>query len=114
MLKFAVIENNKVIHVVQSENDLQTSESVLSLMFKNDNCSIVQIKDNDNKLFFLDSEFIDGKIYDPRPFPSWKIKNGQWQPPKQYPDDEFLYFWNEELNDWQKYDNEFVNSLKSI
>ena len=38
----------------------------------------------------------------PQPFPSWTLDaNHDWQPPKPYPQDGLLYFWNEETLDWE-------------
>ena len=37
----------------------------------------------------------------PRPFPSWSLNdNHDWQPPKPYPIDEKIYYWDESKLDW--------------
>ena len=38
----------------------------------------------------------------PQPFPSWTLdENHDWQPPTPYPQDDIMYFWNEEKLDWE-------------
>jgi hypothetical protein len=38
----------------------------------------------------------------PQPFPSWTLdENHDWQAPKAKPEDELMYFWNEETLDWE-------------
>lgn len=37
----------------------------------------------------------------PQPFPSWSLDdNSDWQPPTPMPEDDNLYSWNEETQDW--------------
>jgi hypothetical protein len=38
----------------------------------------------------------------PQPFPSWTLdENHDWQAPKPKPEDDVMYFWNEETLDWE-------------
>lgn len=49
--------------------------------------------------FYYDKE-LDAFIA-PKPFDSWILdKDAKWQPPKPYPNDEEIYFWDEEKLDW--------------
>jgi len=42
----------------------------------------------------------------PEHFPSWtlNVQKGEWQAPKQEPEDEFIHDWNEEGQEWVKTD----------
>ena len=33
---------------------------------------------------------------------SWNDEESMWQPPIPYPDDEYIYIWNEDSRSWQK------------
>ena len=56
-----------------------------------------------------------GFIYDeardafipPKPFPSWVLNESTclWDAPVPYPDDNQIYFWNEETQQWDVVDN---------
>jgi len=38
----------------------------------------------------------------PQPFPSWTLdENHDWQAPKAKPEDDLMYSWNEENQDWE-------------
>lgn len=38
----------------------------------------------------------------PQPFPSWSLdENHDWQAPKPKPEDDIMYNWNEETQDWE-------------
>jgi hypothetical protein len=39
----------------------------------------------------------------PKPYLSWLLNEDtcQWQSPIPYPDDDLMYYWNENLGDWQ-------------
>jgi len=40
----------------------------------------------------------------PQPFPSWSLNdNYDWIAPIDYPNDGLMYFWNEEIGDWEPY-----------
>lgn len=40
----------------------------------------------------------------PQPYPSWSLdSNHDWQPPVAYPNDGLMYFWNEEIQEWEAY-----------
>lgn len=37
----------------------------------------------------------------PQPYPSWILdENHDWQPPVPYPDDEGMFVWDEDIEDW--------------
>jgi hypothetical protein len=43
----------------------------------------------------------------PRPYASWVLDdNADWQPPVPMPDDGRLYYWNEEIQQWEEMINE--------
>jgi hypothetical protein len=45
----------------------------------------------------------------PQPFPSWTLdENHDWQAPVAKPEDGLVYFWNEDLLDWEPYTNDAV------
>lgn len=45
------------------------------------------------------------KFIQRQPYASWKLdSNKKWQPPTEYPDDEFFYIWSEEKLSWEKQD----------
>ena len=37
----------------------------------------------------------------PQPFPSWELVDYRWEPPVPMPDDEQMYYWDEETTSWQ-------------
>jgi hypothetical protein len=39
-----------------------------------------------------------------QPYPSWVWEDGGWQPPVPYPDDDGLYMWDEDIQNWTPYD----------
>ena len=40
-------------------------------------------------------------FYAPKPFPSWSLNNDyKWEAPVPYPEDENIYSWNEENQEW--------------
>ena len=40
-------------------------------------------------------------FYPPQPFPSWSLNNDyKWEAPVPYPEDENIYSWNEENQEW--------------
>ena len=48
---------------------------------------------------------IDDAFIAPKPYPSWILNNAkQWNAPVDYPDDEKVYYWNEELGEWHEAD----------
>ena len=45
----------------------------------------------------------------PQPYASWVLdENYDWQAPTPKPDDGLLYFWNEELQEWEPFVNDAV------
>jgi hypothetical protein len=49
---------------------------------------------------------IDGMIIPPKPYPSWTLDqdNFNWIPPIPYPDDDKMYYWDEETQKWLEID----------
>jgi hypothetical protein len=46
----------------------------------------------------------NGFFYPPQPFNSWlkDEENHTWNPPIPYPSDGKLYFWNEDILNWEE------------
>jgi len=45
------------------------------------------------------------KFISPQPYPSWTLDdNDDWQPPVSMPDDEKVYFWDEDNTTWKAAD----------
>ena len=41
------------------------------------------------------------KFIQPQPYPSWSLdENDDWQAPVAYPDDDKLYYWDEDITNW--------------
>jgi hypothetical protein len=45
-------------------------------------------------------DYVDGYFYNVQPFPSWIRNKGLWISPLPYPEDEKLYYWDEETTSW--------------
>lgn len=95
--------------IVETTEDKKTATDVLKMAF--DNCDLVDISKEINENYALDSEYINGKFYPPRPYSSWLIKNDKWVAPTEYPSDDNLYYWDEKNLQWMQYDKDFVLSL---
>lgn len=100
VISFAIIENNKVKNVIETEEEESIATQVLKMMFED--AIIVKINEEEKKSLFLDSEFIDNKFYSPRPHPSWIIKNENWHPPVSVPQDGKIYEWEESEQCWKE------------
>lgn len=55
---------------------------------------------------YIGGEFIDGYFYSPQPYFSWTRNKGNWEAPIPYPNDGFMYNWNEELTEWKPMNKE--------
>lgn len=98
---FSILEDNKVKTVVSTEEKKYDAYSVLEIIF--DSAKIIENNDETEVPKFKNSEFIDGKFYDPRPYPSWILKNHQWVAPQKRPEDNSHYIWNEDSLSWVLY-----------
>lgn len=109
MNKFAIIKNNLLTYVIEPDNnvDISTAAVVLQKMF--DDSKVVLITKETGDPVLLNSEYINGKFYPPRPHQSWIINNNEWVAPVKYPSDNNLYYWNEESLSWEKYDLESID-----
>lgn len=44
----------------------------------------------------------------PRPYPSWKLKNGEWVPPVPKPTEKSIWNWNESKQKWESLDFQYM------
>ena len=51
----------------------------------------------------INGDYIDGIFYAVQTQPSWIRNNtGGWSPPIEYPNDGKIYFWNENILNWEE------------
>lgn len=73
-----------------SYNTLANSHILGNTPFRGNYAGVGFIYDSENDVF-----------YPPQPYPSWTLSSDWvWESPIPYPEDEFLYVWNEELQLW--------------
>lgn len=102
---FLILENNKLLEIVESEFDEEITFFVLSQMFPG--LTVIKNDNETGQLFIKNSEFINGKFYPPKPYGSWIIKDDSWSAPVEYPNDGNLYFWDESKINWIQYTEQF-------
>ena len=101
--KVIVVHNNELLDDEGQENEAKGVEFCNSLF---GHTNWVQTSYNNN----MRKQFAGvGYTYDsdkdvfvaPQPFPSWSLDdNSDWQPPTPMPEDDNLYSWNEETQNW--------------
>ena len=101
--KVIVVHNNELLDDEGQENEAKGVEFCNSLF---GHTNWVQTSYNNN----MRKQFAGvGYTYDsdkdvfvaPQPFPSWSLDdNSDWQPPTPMPEDDNLYVWNEETQNW--------------
>ena len=106
MSHFAKIENNIVIKVIVAEQDFINSGVVGD--------SFLWIQTSYNKNFRKNYAGI-GHTYDetrdafipPQPYESWTLNEDTclWEAPVAYPNDDKIYQWNEDNQEWELIDN---------
>jgi hypothetical protein len=111
MAHFAQLDNdNNVINViVVSDEDASTEENGIqfckSLLGEGTNwkqCSYTgSIRGNYPGVGCIYNPNLDIFI-EPKPYPSWKIKDNKWVAPKAKPKKDGNYIWNEESLKWDK------------
>ena len=77
--------------------------SLSALTFKqktNMNCTFGQKTENDGKSFETTVSFTTPRPV--QPYASWTWNGEQWQPPVPMPDDNILYYWDENSLNWIK------------
>ena len=102
MSHFAKIDDNNIVtEVIVAEQDFINSGQV------GDSFNWVQTSYNNKfRKQFGGIGFKYDKEKDifiaPQPYASWTLDDdGDWQPPKPFPDDDGAYFWNEENTEWE-------------
>ena len=103
VLQVIVVHNNELLDDEGQENEVKGVEFCNSLF---GHTNWVQTSYNNN----MRKQFAGtGYTYDqdkdvfvaPQPYPSWSLDdNSDWQPPTPMPEDDNLYSWNEETQNW--------------
>lgn len=97
MTKYAIIENNVVINVVECDNNIEDAEKILQMFYPD---CLIQKEKFENEKIYIGGEYIGQNFATPRPYPSWDYVNNEWVSKKQYPQDKKTYVWNERMNNW--------------
>jgi hypothetical protein len=102
-------DNNIVIRVLVTDNDDPNGDEGYQWLVDNLGGRWIQTSYNNR----IRKQFAGiGYSYDPdndvfiqpQPYPSWLLDgNHDWQAPVPYPEDDLIYFWNEEALDWEAY-----------
>ena len=103
VLQVIVVHNNELLDDEGQENEAKGVE-FCSTLFGHTNWVQTSYNDSVRKQFAgvgytYDS---DSDIFvAPQPYPSWSLDdNNDWQPPTPMPEDDNLYNWNEETQNW--------------
>ena len=93
---FAVIDDGLVSNIVEAEDI-----SLASLFFQ-DSDIIEVTPDTNNAYVGLSFNKTKQRFEQPKIFDSWVLDNDTllWKPPKEYPTDGTVYFWDESIKDW--------------
>ena len=124
MSHFAKVESGIVVQVIVAEQDhidtlsgqwVQTSYNTRGGKHYAPNSNVedggVALRKNYACIGDTYDETKDAFI-DPQPYPSWTLNEStcRWECPKPYPDERYLYAWNEETGEWDfvsEYDPDF-------
>lgn len=98
---YAVIENDKVGNIIIS--DQENAEEVLKMLLPD--AQEVIFSNENTGIPYIDGDFFEGKFRIPKPYQSWVWDSEQssWVAPIPYPEDNKVYFWNEEEGYWESY-----------
>lgn len=89
MTYYAIIENNKVINVIIAESiDIAKNHTGLSAI-------------ETTGTPWIDWTFENEEWRPPRPYHSWTWGGQEWIPPIQMPDDDYIYIWDEDNQNWK-------------
>jgi len=92
-MKIARIQNGIVVNI----------ESVSQEWYDTNRDETIMVYDESNPAF-VGGDYIDGKFYPPKPYPSWsRDGQGNWTPPVAMPEDGSRYVWNEETQSWDRF-----------
>lgn len=95
-IKYAIIQNSKVISIVTSKKAVD--EKVFCFFYPN--CDeIIEVNDSVNVF----SYYKNNKFYPPKPFDSWVLdeKKENWVAPTSKPNDNKMYSWDESDKIWK-------------
>lgn len=81
----AYVKNNIVKNVILAEDDWNYDG---------------YIEFNDENPAYIGGEYLEGYFYPPQIYSSWTKDKGKWLPPVPYPNDDRIYEWSEEQQNW--------------
>jgi hypothetical protein len=95
---FALIKNNEVVNLIESEPDFTDA---LRFMFQ-DADDLVEVTE-DKGLAYIGGEYLDGKFKPVKPYASWIFNEPAWAWEAPKPKPEGLYVWDEAVVDWVEF-----------
>lgn len=98
MAVFAIIQNNKVINLVEAEE--LNGRDILSTLI--DSFDEIVLVAEETKPAFIGASYENDKFMPIKPYPSWIFNSEIWayEAPVAYPDRTKPYNWNEETQSW--------------
>lgn len=94
MTTFAIISNGFVENIAAAE-----SQFILQALLPD---KTIMQETELTKMAWIGAEVIDGKFKPPQPYASWSFDETsfKWQSPIPKPNDEFMYYWDEDTLSW--------------
>lgn len=89
MSYYAIIENNKVVNVIVAESQ--------DIAEKATNLSAIET----TGVPWINWTLEDGSWRPPSPYPSWIWQENSWVAPIPMPEDENVYVWDEDSQNWK-------------
>jgi hypothetical protein len=112
MAHYAFLDKNNIVtEVITGVDETELIEGLDTETwygnFRNQKCVRTSYNGNIRKNFAGIGYFYDEEkdaFIPPKPYPSWILNEEtcQYECPIPYPDKENIYFWNEELQQWEK------------
>lgn len=98
---YAIIKNNVVIDIVESESEIVPS--ALCFLLPQNFDDIVKITKLTGDAY-LNEGYQDGRFMMPQPYKSWIFNKitWNWEPPISYPNPNKPYNWNEITKSWDE------------
>lgn len=87
---YAIIDGNKVVNIIDYENQPTTPIPGLEPSF-------IAVLANGAGIGWT---YENDQLTSPQPYASWTLINNVWTAPTEYPDDGKLYKWNESIKSW--------------
>lgn len=111
MYRFAIIKSGLVSNVVVS--DFEQSTTILKGMLPD--AEDVIFVTEETKEPYIGYPIVGGKFLPASPYPSWTFNEDAWQyePPVARPSDSPYYFWNEDLQNWEKFLPEDIEAIEA-